>query len=157
MGDEFGRTDHGNNNAYNQDNEISWVDWRRRGQARRPRALRRRTAHPPRPPHGRSLAPIGGAPTSRFYGAKGRRHIRTITRSLVWCIDGLYVMSNSWWEPVPFLVQAPGPWTVVVDTTTPPPLDIRTDAAAEGEVVDAGSLVNAEARSVVVLERPRPG
>ena len=27
MGDEIGRTQHGNNNAYCQDNEISWVDW----------------------------------------------------------------------------------------------------------------------------------
>ncbi|MDX1698364.1 MAG: hypothetical protein R3308_08760, partial [Thiohalobacterales bacterium] len=26
-GDEFGRTQNGNNNAYCQDNEISWVDW----------------------------------------------------------------------------------------------------------------------------------
>ncbi|MCC3770115.1 glycogen debranching protein GlgX [Streptomyces sp. UNOC14_S4] len=26
-GDEFGRTQHGNNNAYCQDNEISWVHW----------------------------------------------------------------------------------------------------------------------------------
>ncbi len=26
-GDEHGRTQHGNNNAYCQDNEISWVDW----------------------------------------------------------------------------------------------------------------------------------
>ncbi|MCX7620299.1 MAG: glycogen debranching protein GlgX [Acidimicrobiales bacterium] len=26
-GDEIGRTQHGNNNAYNQDNEISWFDW----------------------------------------------------------------------------------------------------------------------------------
>ena len=30
MGDEFGRTQGGNNNAYNQDNETSWVDWDRR-------------------------------------------------------------------------------------------------------------------------------
>ena len=27
MGDEMGRTQGGNNNAYNQDNEISWLDW----------------------------------------------------------------------------------------------------------------------------------
>jgi glycogen operon protein len=27
-GDEFARTQHGNNNAYCQDNEISWIDWR---------------------------------------------------------------------------------------------------------------------------------
>ena len=26
-GDEFGRTQHGNNNAYAQDNETSWLDW----------------------------------------------------------------------------------------------------------------------------------
>ena len=26
-GDEFGRTQNGNNNAYCQDNEISWIDW----------------------------------------------------------------------------------------------------------------------------------
>lgn len=26
-GDEFGRSQHGNNNAYAQDNEISWLDW----------------------------------------------------------------------------------------------------------------------------------
>jgi isoamylase len=34
-GDEFGRTQQGNNNAYCQDNEISWVDWQidERGQA----------------------------------------------------------------------------------------------------------------------------
>jgi glycogen operon protein len=28
-GDEFGRTQQGNNNAYCQDNEISWLDWQR--------------------------------------------------------------------------------------------------------------------------------
>ena len=26
-GDELGRTQRGNNNAYCQDNEISWMDW----------------------------------------------------------------------------------------------------------------------------------
>ncbi|MEZ4583082.1 MAG: hypothetical protein R3A10_15850 [Caldilineaceae bacterium] len=27
MGDEVRRTQQGNNNAYNQDNELSWFDW----------------------------------------------------------------------------------------------------------------------------------
>lgn len=27
MGDEYGRTQHGNNNGYNQDSEISWMSW----------------------------------------------------------------------------------------------------------------------------------
>jgi isoamylase len=50
-GDEMGRTQHGNNNAYCQDNELSWLDWKlddRRTrlleQTRRLIALRRR--HP---------------------------------------------------------------------------------------------------------------
>jgi glycogen operon protein len=32
-GDEFGRSQHGNNNAYCQDNEISWFDWERANSA----------------------------------------------------------------------------------------------------------------------------
>jgi glycogen operon protein len=32
-GDEFGRTQQGNNNAYCQDNAISWIDWQRRDRA----------------------------------------------------------------------------------------------------------------------------
>lgn len=32
-GDEFGRTQHGNNNAYAQDNAISWLDWDGRDRA----------------------------------------------------------------------------------------------------------------------------
>jgi isoamylase len=34
-GDEFGRTQQGNNNAYCQDNDISWVDWNVSDQSRR--------------------------------------------------------------------------------------------------------------------------
>ncbi len=34
-GDEFGRTQRGNNNAYCQDNEISWVDWNHDDRAQR--------------------------------------------------------------------------------------------------------------------------
>lgn len=33
-GDEFARTQRGNNNAYCQDNEISWIDWRLDGEQR---------------------------------------------------------------------------------------------------------------------------
>ena len=38
-GDEFGRTQQGNNNAYCQDNELSWLDWE--GMGERGQALRR--------------------------------------------------------------------------------------------------------------------
>ncbi len=49
-GDEFARTQRGNNNAYAQDNEIGWVDWegnrRRRARPDRihPRLIRLRQA-----------------------------------------------------------------------------------------------------------------
>jgi glycogen operon protein len=35
MGDEMGRTQYGNNNAYCQDNDISWVNWELSGRDRR--------------------------------------------------------------------------------------------------------------------------
>ena len=50
-GDELGRTQGGNNNAYCQDNEISWFDWdlgdrRRRLLEFTRRLIRFRLAHP---------------------------------------------------------------------------------------------------------------
>jgi isoamylase len=41
-GDELGRTQQGNNNAYCQDNEISWIDWDRNGGAHSQLAFTRR-------------------------------------------------------------------------------------------------------------------
>ncbi|MCC7041974.1 MAG: glycogen debranching protein GlgX [Burkholderiales bacterium] len=41
-GDEIGRTQQGNNNAYCQDNEISWIDWERDDEARSLLAFTRR-------------------------------------------------------------------------------------------------------------------
>jgi isoamylase len=48
-GDEFGRTQCGNNNAYCQDNEISWLDWERRDEELMgfvTRLIRLRKEHP---------------------------------------------------------------------------------------------------------------
>lgn len=50
-GDEIGRTQHGNSNAYCQDNEISWFDWRLDDQAQRTldftrKLIRFRHTHP---------------------------------------------------------------------------------------------------------------
>ena len=54
-GDEFGRTQHGNNNAWCQDNEISWFDWglleeNRRAARVRPQADRAAARAPGVPP-----------------------------------------------------------------------------------------------------------
>ncbi len=55
-GDELGRTQRGNNNAYCQDNELAWVDW---DNARRAPARVRPPAHRvPRPAPGVPAAPV---------------------------------------------------------------------------------------------------
>jgi glycogen operon protein len=70
-GDELGRTQRGNNNAYNQDNEISWVDWENTDEdlleftkrlidmRRRHRVFRRRRWFQGRPIHGSDVKDIG--------------------------------------------------------------------------------------------------
>jgi glycogen operon protein len=69
-GDELGRTQHGNNNAYCQDNELSWIDWEHADQDllyftvsllafRRAHAVfRRRRWFEGRPLHGREVSDI---------------------------------------------------------------------------------------------------
>ena len=62
-GDEFGRTQQGNNNAYCQDNEISWLDWELHpGPARAP------GLHPPRP---RAAAAAAGLPPPQLLPGSG--------------------------------------------------------------------------------------
>ena len=67
-GDEIGRTQGGNNNAWCQDNEISWFDWEhadaRAARVRAPadRAAARQPGLPPRPlPHRRVAARLGSS------------------------------------------------------------------------------------------------
>jgi glycogen operon protein len=80
-GDEFGRTQQGNNNAYCQDNEISWVDWpgidktdlALQAFLQSVIALRRRhpVFHRPRFFHGRDNPDVGG-PDIAWYGPDGK-------------------------------------------------------------------------------------
>ena len=65
-GDEMGRTQGGNNNAYCQDNEISWVDWALEPVAGRPAGV-----HPP--PARRSQRAPCTAPSALLRGQVGDR------------------------------------------------------------------------------------
>ena len=89
----------------------------------------------------------------RWYGARGPVDTSTSSRSLAWQVGELYVMANSWWEPLDFDVQAPGPWVRIVDTALPAPDDIVpvADLAAAPPVADRYPLAP---RSLVVLHRP---
>ncbi|KAA2215316.1 glycogen debranching protein GlgX [Pseudoroseomonas oryzae] len=80
-GDEFGRTQGGNNNAYCQDNEVSWIDWKLASMpagaalqrfVERAAALRRRLASLRSPVflHGRT-EPLPGLADTGWFGPDG--------------------------------------------------------------------------------------
>ncbi len=147
MGDECGRTQWGNNNAYNQDNGVSWFDWERAaGWADLERfcaellALRHR--------HRCLSQESWWGSAVRFHGVSGPLDDSFESRSLAWSVGDLYVIANAWWEPLHWTIGLPGPWRRVVDTSAPPPDDI----VPAGIPLDTDVYVVAP-RSVVILER----
>ncbi|GIV61681.1 MAG: glycogen operon protein GlgX homolog [Rhodothermaceae bacterium] len=161
MGDEVRRTQHGNNNAYCQDNEISWFDWRcveREADLRRfvKGLIRLNLTHRAFQQerfwidggddgdvrivwHGVSLHEPDWSPDS---------HTLAFTLE-----DGdhLHVILNAYWEPLPFaLPPLPPPhrWHRLVDTGRPSPEDLCSEEQAP-PVQEATYL--AAPRSVVVL------
>jgi len=155
-GDEFLNTQFGNNNPYNQDNEISWLDW---SQLRANQDIFRffkhmiafRKSHP-------SLC------RSRFwrediswYGVGPSVDLSPDSRSLAFCLHGasqtdddIYVMINAYWQKLQFLVQegTPEDWVRVVDTDLASPADF-----SERGLPLQSLLYEVAPRSVVVLVR----
>lgn len=147
MGDEFGRTQGGNNNAYNQDNATSWVDWSRGSRfadlerfVGEVLALRQR--------HAVLSQDAWWGDAVRWFGIDGAADVGPESRSLAWCVGDLYVIANAWWEPLTFMVQEPGEWRRVVDTSLSTPDDI-----VAGGVLLTGADYSVGPRSVVVLDR----
>jgi glycogen operon protein len=165
MGDEVSRTQKGNNNAYCQDNEISWFDWNLVGknshllrfwqlmiQFRRQHS----TVHRPR----------------FFTGAVNDRQLADVswhgcqldkpgwddpnTRTLAFTLGGfdgevdIHVMCNMYWEELEFQIPpvAGRQWYRSVDTALVSPLDI---AEVGNETVVATKSYLVRGRSVVVL------
>jgi glycogen operon protein len=161
-GDEFGRSQHGNNNAYCQDNEIGWLDWRL---AEKNRDLLRffqqliglRTRHPLF--HRTDFfpaAPDAGQPEIEWYARKpGRQDWSPECRTLAFLLHGrkegkridddFLVLLNGSDQPVHFfLPEAPEQrtWHRLIDTAARPPRDIvaenRAAAVRETEMPVAG-------------------
>lgn len=151
-GDEFGRTQGGNNNPYNQDNETSWIDWDRAAEwADHERFVREvialRAAHPV------LWDPQRWAGRLQTFGANGGTDLGHESRSIAWAVDGLYVMANMWWEPVEFEIQVPGDWRTVVDTSLE-----SADPPGIADGSPAPDRITVAPRSIVVLEvRDVPG
>jgi glycogen operon protein len=89
-GDEIARTQRGNNNAYCQDNEISWYDWNLGSEQKAmlaftKRLIALRRAHP-------------GLRRSKFF--KGRRIRGTDVRDVLWLrADGCVMADEDWDNP----------------------------------------------------------
>ncbi len=138
-GDEFRRTQRGNNNAYCQDNEISWFDWdlcaANRDLVRFVRGLIAfRAGHPVlaresfyTPEELAWFDPAGGAPTWDRERALGA-HVRASR-------DGgsdLCLLANAGTEAVVFAVPAPPAtttWRIAVDTAAAAPGDYSEPGA----------------------------
>jgi len=177
-GDELGRTQQGNNNAYCQDNGLSWFDWSAADTqltefTRTLIALRR--AHPVfrrrrfltgvearellwfTPSGTEMTVPDWDNPASRavaLYLDGGDDPDRNEDGTPL-VDDDFLLLVNAWWEPLDFAVPDTRPgqhWARVIDTyeaTGLPP-------AGPGAPVVPGEKVTVHPRSIVVLRgRPR--
>jgi glycogen operon protein len=155
-GDEFLNTQRGNNNPYNQDNEVTWLDWTRLEPNRDifrffQRMIAFRKAHPS----------IGRQTFWRedvtWYGMDGPVDLGHESRCLAYHLrgasvgdDDLYVMINAHWDDHTFRLPG-GPsseWARVMDTARASPQDI-VDPGTEPRLDADCYLVRA--RSVVAL------
>jgi isoamylase len=143
-GDEFARTQHGNNNPYNQDNATSWIDWTHREQWIGLEAFVTRLVAF-RAQHSMLTQDDWWGRNVEWFGVSGGPDLAPHSRSLAWHLPGLYVMANMWWEPLDFAVQAPGPWWRAIDTAD------ESGFGEDSTVVEGAVRVGP--RSIVVLSQ----
>ncbi|MGP9693269.1 glycogen debranching protein GlgX [Brachybacterium sp. AOP25-B2-12] len=173
-GDEFGRTQRGNNNAYCQDNEISWVHWDLDEEqeallatTRDLLALRHRL---PRLRPGTFLRDADpSAPASdqvAWFGAEGeplrhedwfdpRRHTLQMLRPGDPGAEHLLLVVNG--ADAPVTVRLPGaPWTTGAPTVlfSSAPAEAEAPILATAPDPASAAAVEAPARTVLVLELP---
>jgi glycogen operon protein len=175
-GDEIGRTQGGNNNAYCQDNEISWFDWSSadhdlRGYVQRLLTLRR--DHPVfrrrRFLTGAQAAELGWY-CSAGTAMTGEQWADPTMHAIGIYLDGtdapddgpdgaplldddFLLLVNAYWEPVTFTIppvrETPQSWSVELDS-----FDSTVSPAADSPR-HAGDSVEVRPRSVTVLRAPR--
>lgn len=166
MGDEVRRTQKGNNNAYCQDNEISWFDWilveKNQGLFRFWKELiafrlRHPTVHRSRYFTGaineRGLADLtwhGCALNTPAWDDPNARTLACTLGGMQKDEADIHIMMNMYWEPLDFaLPPVPGyQWHRVLDTSLPVPDDI---VGGGHEIKISDSSYRVDGRSVVVL------
>jgi isoamylase len=171
MGDEVRRTQRGNNNAYCQDNEISWFDWDlHKRHADIHRFVRMMVAFRARRDvvieNSRlSLNELLEQARLEWHGVELDRpdwsddsHSFAFTISSLRGRFTLHAMLNAFWEPLTFKLPSTGRqgnrrWLRWIDTFLPSPEDICD--WGEAAVVSQPTYV-VERRSLVLLVEPQP-
>jgi len=158
-GDEFLNTQHGNNNPYNQDNDITWLNWDLLEENRDifrffQKMIAFRTSHPT------IMRSRFWRDDVRWYGVQGSPDQAGYSHTLAYFLrgasvrdDDLYVMINAYWEDLEFRIaeKSPRGWWRVVDTG----LDSPHDSVTPGEEVEIiAPRYSVSARSIVVLRSP---
>jgi isoamylase len=170
-GDEFARTQQGNNNAYCQDNEISWFDWTllEKNQQlfrffKNMIAFRKRHPNLQRQHFFTGLPDQQGQKDIDWHGCKlfspgWNDPNSAVLAFTIWGQDkddDIHVMLNMEWEDLNFDVPpltTGRQWHKVVDTAAESPQDIMEPGH---ETVFSGSSCNVIKHSVVVLVARKP-
>jgi len=165
MGDEVRRTQRGNNNAYCQDNEISWFDWtlleRHGGLHRFVKTLisQRRIIGGELGVQGLSLNELLREAEIQLHGVRlNAPDLGRESRSLALTVQHrrrnmmLHVVFNAYWEPLVFELppRMPGhpPWRLWIDTYRDAPDDLHEPPS--GPLVQ-GPTYTVQPRSLVTL------
>lgn len=171
MGDEVGRSQGGNNNAYCHDSAISWMDWRMTDAAREQFEFTRkciafRHAHPVlRPSNFREghHCPRSGRPAVSWHGTRSWDADWSPGSRVLACMlsgdavkseadDDIYIGMNMYWHPLQFEVPSPRAgrhWRWFANTSMPTPLDCAEPG--EERPLDSPSRILIGGRSIVVL------
>ena len=176
-GDELGRTQKGNNNAYCQDNEISWINWAQADQklvAFTKKLIHLRKNHPVfcrrRWFQGQPIKGTGVEDIAWFLPdatEMTEEHWNNdFAKSLAIYLNGFgihwmdqkgeriiddhfYVIFNAHHEPLDYTIpdaKYGKRWNKTLDTSQP--------EISETEVYDAGSMITAQGRSIIILHHP---
>jgi glycogen operon protein len=164
MGDEVRRTQHGNNNAYCQDNSLSWFDWnlvsRHQDLLRYTRMLihARLNRDMATQRDGKGLNEIIQEATMTWHGVKLYQpdwsyHARAIAVTIVSLTGNMRIhyMLNAWESPLDFEIppaEAGLSWKRWLDTSLPSPYDVMP--WTQGHPVD-GPVYTVASRSIAIL------
>ena len=176
-GDEIGRSQRGNNNAYCQDNEFTWMSWDWSAEQRAlldwtKRLVRLRREYPvlrSRRFLSGEVIPGTGIKDISWLKPDGSEvadadweddHVRALQMWLAGVViegegrtarsETLVVLLNAWEDAVEFrLPRAPAPprWSLVLDTGRP---------LASGERLASRSRLTLGGRSIAILKHPAP-